>query len=113
MYLNPSLACVSVCIPSPRVLITNSFIWCDMGPYDKQVLQPLYGSCRVGMTFKFNGVIETNLIRLDYCCISHYFHCKSCLEWLYISKKTGCFIVIKVCVCVTSKRRATFGYIRR
>ena len=43
---------VSVSIPSPRLLITNSFIWCDMGPYDKQVLQPLYGSCRVVMAFK-------------------------------------------------------------
>ena len=53
-----------VCIPSPGVLISNGFICCDMGLYDKQVLQHLYQSCRVDMVFKFNGAIETNLIKI-------------------------------------------------
>ena len=47
----------------------------------------------VGMVFELKHVIETNLIRVSYCCISHSFHFNSHIKPLYISKRQSASVI--------------------
>ena len=61
-------------------------------------------------------VVETNLIRVSYRCISCYFHIKIPFKWQYTSNKTECFSYKSGCGrrrCMRIemfKRRAGLGY---
>ena len=50
----------------------------------------LYSVSLVGVALELKAVVETTLIRISYCCISHSFHFDSYLKQLY-SNKTECF----------------------
>ena len=53
----------------------------------------------VGVTLHLKYIKKTNLIRVNYCCISHYFYFKSCLymcQWQdrVLTYKGGCGIQV-------------------
>ena len=84
-----------VCLP-PRLLITSGVMWHDMDP-----MTVVVGSVVIALMH----VIETNLIRVSYHCISHYFHYNGHLKQLYISNTTkhfsykgGCGVCGQTCI---------------
>ena len=51
----------------------------------------------MGMAVELKYVVETNLIRVSYCCISHYFHFNIPFKQLYTSNKVECYSYIGGC----------------
>ena len=70
----------------------------------------------VGVALEPKRVVETNLIRVSYYCISHFIHFNSSLKKLYISNKTERFSCKGGCggheraSVEALKRRAGLGY---
>ena len=70
----------------------------------------------MGVALELQCVIETNLIRISYHCISYYFHFNIPFKWLYTSNKVehfsykgGCRGRERMSIEVF-KRRAGLGY---
>ena len=45
----------------------------------------------MGVAIELKCIVETNQIRVCYCCVSSYFHYKIPFKWLYTSSKTEHF----------------------
>ena len=89
--------CVCVCVHPlsyKKLVMWCGVIWTSydwLNKFCNIYMAAIVGIISKHIALKLKCVVETNLIRVSYCCISCSFHFNSYLKQLYISNKTERF----------------------